>query len=154
MHGALAAALARPNDLERRTWHRAAAALGLDEDVACALDEVARAAERRGALATTAHGFARAASLSVDDDDRARRLLAGADAWLAAGQWEPALEQLDQAAAYAVDPRLRADIAASTGQLECYRAGPEKGAQILVEAADDIEADDPERARRASSPTP
>ena len=41
----------------------------------------------------------------MEDDDRARRLLAGADAWLAAGQWEPALAQLDQAAAFAVDPR-------------------------------------------------
>ena len=52
------------------------------------------------------------------------------------------------ARAYAIDPRLRADIAASTGQLETYRAGPEKGAQILVEAADAIEAIDPERATR------
>ena len=99
VHAALATALERPSDLERRTWHRAAAALGPDEAVARGLDDVARNAERRGALATTAHGFARAASLSVDDDARATRLLAGADAWLAAGHWKLALDQLDQARA-------------------------------------------------------
>jgi DNA-binding CsgD family transcriptional regulator len=148
VHAALATALERPSDVERRAWHRAAAALGPDEAVARGLDDVARNAERRGALATTAHGFARAASLSDDDDARATRLLAGADAWLAAGHWKLALDQLDQARAYAIDLRLRADIAASTGQLETYRAGPEKGAQILVEAADAIEAIDPERATR------
>ena len=58
VHAALADALARPGENERRTWHRAAATLGFDEEVARALDEVARAAERRGALATTAHGYA------------------------------------------------------------------------------------------------
>jgi DNA-binding CsgD family transcriptional regulator len=148
VHAALADALDRPRDVERGTWHRAAAALGPDDNVARALEDAALAAERRGALPTTAHGYARAASLTVDDDERARRLLAGADAWLAAGHWDLALEQLDRAQAYATDPRLRADIAASTGQLEAYRAGPEKGAQILIEAADVIEPIDPERATR------
>ncbi|HEV7760054.1 MAG TPA: AAA family ATPase, partial [Acidimicrobiales bacterium] len=54
VHAALAAALGRPGEVERRTWHRAAAAVGPDEDVASALDDVARTAERRGDLPTTA----------------------------------------------------------------------------------------------------
>jgi DNA-binding CsgD family transcriptional regulator len=148
VHAALAAALGRPGEVERRTWHRAAAAVGPDEDVASALDEVARSAERRGDLPTTAHGFARAAGLTADDDTRARRLLASAEAWLAAGHWEQALDQLDQAAVHAVEPGLRADIAASTGQFEVYRAGPERGMALLVAAADAVEADDPARATR------
>jgi DNA-binding CsgD family transcriptional regulator/tetratricopeptide (TPR) repeat protein len=148
IHAALAAVLERPSELERRTWHRAAAALGPDDDVAEALDEVAQAAERRGDVQASAHGFARAAGLSVDDNARALRLLTSADAWLAAGHWELALERLDQAIVHAIDPGLRVDIAASTGQLEAYRAGPDKGEEILVAAADQIEADDPERATR------
>ena len=34
VHAALADALARPGENERRTWHRAAATLGFDEEVA------------------------------------------------------------------------------------------------------------------------
>lgn len=147
-HQALGEILAAPGQFERRTWHRAAAALGPDEAVAEALEQVALAAERRGALATTAHGFARAARLSADDDERARRFLASAVTWVVSGRWEIALETLELAAACAVDPGLQADIAASTGQLEAYRAGPEKGSEILVAAADRIEADDPGRATR------
>lgn len=148
VHAALAAALHRPADVERRTWHRAAAAFGPDEDVALSLETVAAVAERRGALSTMAHGLARAASLSENDDSRARRLLLSADAWLAAGHWGLALDQLDQARSCAVDPALRADIAASSGQLEAYRAGPQAGTQILVDAAEAIAEADPGRATR------
>jgi DNA-binding CsgD family transcriptional regulator/tetratricopeptide (TPR) repeat protein len=148
VHAALADALDQPSRVERRTWHRAAAALGPDDEVAAALDEVAGAANRRGAVATAAHGFARAAELSADDDDRAGRFLASADAWLIAGHLEEALTHLERAAPHAVDPCLRADIAASTGLLEAYRAGPARGVEILVEAADLIEAIDPDRATR------
>jgi DNA-binding CsgD family transcriptional regulator len=148
VHGALARAIDDPRSLERRTWHRAAAAVGPDEEVARALDEAALAAERRGALPTMAHGFARAASLSEDADAKARRLLDSADAWLVAGHWNLALDQLEQAAVHATDPGLRADVSASTGQLEAYRSGPEKGGQVLLDAADMIEESDPERATR------
>jgi DNA-binding CsgD family transcriptional regulator/tetratricopeptide (TPR) repeat protein len=148
IHEALAGVLVRPDQRERRTWHQAAAALGPDDAVAAALDDVARAAERRGALPTTAHVFARAARLSEHPDRRAARFLASADAWFAAGHWEQALETVDLAAALAVEPGLRADIAASTGQLEAYRGGPERGGEILVAAADMVETDDPARATR------
>jgi DNA-binding CsgD family transcriptional regulator len=46
------------------------------------------------------------------------------------------------------DPGVRADVAASTGQLEAYRSGPDKGMALLVEAAETIEAEDPARATR------
>jgi DNA-binding CsgD family transcriptional regulator len=148
VHAALAQVFARPTDLERSVWHRAAATIEVDEDVARALEEVAIAAEHRGAVATAAHGFARAASLTPNDDDRARRLLASGERWDAAGQWDAALAQLEEASAYALDPGLQADIAGSRGRLEVYRSGPEKGAQFFVEAADRIERDDPGRATR------
>ena len=101
------------------------------------------AAERRGALRDDRARLRARASLSTDDDDRARRLLAGADAWLAAGHWEPALDQLDR------PPRTRSTRA--SGPTSRRRPGssrptapdPRRAAQILVEAADEIEADDP-----------
>jgi len=147
-HAAFARTLDPVRQVERLTWHRAAATIGTDEDVALALDEVARAAERRGALATTARGFARAATLSPCDDGRARRLHASAEAWEVGGYWQRSLDLLDEALAHAVDPALRAELAASMGKLEVYRSGPEKGSAILVAAGVAIEADDPERAAR------
>jgi DNA-binding CsgD family transcriptional regulator len=148
VHAALADVFARPTDLERSVWHRAAATVEPDEDVAHALEEVALAAEHRGAVATAAHGFARAASLTPNDDDRARRLLASGDRWDASGQWDASLAHYEEANVYALDPGLQADIAGNRGKLEVYRSGPEKGAQLLVEAADRIERDDPGRATR------
>jgi DNA-binding CsgD family transcriptional regulator len=148
VHAAFAATLLHPAHVERRTWHRAAAAVGPDDDIAAALDELALAAERRCALSTASRCFARAASLSADDDARARRFHAAAVAREAAGHWQLALDLLDQAMAYAYDPALRSDVAASIGKLEIYRSGPEKGALVLIEAAESIEADDPERATR------
>ena len=148
VHAALADVFARPTDHERSVWHRAAATIEPDEDVAVALEGAAIAAEHRGAVATAAHGFARAASLSPNDDDRARRLLASGERWDAAGQWDAALAALEEATMYALDPGLQADIAGSRGRLEVYRSGPEKGAQVLVEAADRIERDDRDAATR------
>ena len=148
IHAVLADVACERGATERATWHRAAAADGPDEAVALELEDLARDGERRGALSTKARCYARAASLSAGVDDRARRLLESADAWLAAGQWRFALDRLDQARASATEPGLLADIAASTGQLEAYRAGPDKGIQILVAAADEIEATDPGRATR------
>jgi DNA-binding CsgD family transcriptional regulator len=148
VHAALADVFGRPTDHERSVWHRAAATIEPDEDVARALEEVAMAAEHRGAVATAANGLARAASLTPNDDDRARRLLASGERWDAAGQWDAALADLEEATVYALDPGLQADIAGSRGRLEVYRSGPEKGAQLFVEAADRIERDDPGRATR------
>src|SRR5262249_47721879 len=90
----------------------------------------------------------RAASLSEDEDGKARRLLDSADAWLVAGHWNLALDQLEQAAQHARDPGLRADVSASTRQLEAYRSGPEKGGGVRLEAADLTEERDPERGTR------
>ena len=72
MHAALATALERPSDVERRAWHRAGSALGPDEAVARGLDDVARAVPSGGVRSRRPRtGSPRAASLSVDDDARA-----------------------------------------------------------------------------------
>jgi DNA-binding CsgD family transcriptional regulator len=71
---------------DRYAWHLAAATLTPDENVASLLEETAAQARRRGGAAAAARALERAAELSPDDRERARRLLAAARRALAAGQ--------------------------------------------------------------------
>jgi DNA-binding CsgD family transcriptional regulator len=71
-HAALAGLLDHHPD--RRTWHRAAAVLGPDEQVAADLEAAAVRAERRGAVVMAVDAFRRAAQLSEDAPSRGRRL--------------------------------------------------------------------------------
>ena len=76
-HAALAQVLAGQPD--RQVWHRAAAALGPDEQVAAELEEAAVRAGQRGAVAVAVAALQRAAELSEDPDRRGSRLLRAAD---------------------------------------------------------------------------
>jgi DNA-binding CsgD family transcriptional regulator len=75
-HQALATALAGQPD--RRAWHRAAATLGSDEEVAAELDGAAVRAARRGAISVGITALERAAELSADPSKRTGRLLRAA----------------------------------------------------------------------------
>ena len=70
-HSVLAAAHV---DSERAAWHRAAATLVPDEDVAASLEAGARRALRRGDTAYAVRNLVRAAELSPEPRNRARRL--------------------------------------------------------------------------------
>src|SRR5258708_7103056 len=63
----------------RRVWHGAAAAVGLDEQVAAELQEAAGRAGRRGAAAVAIAALERAAQLSEDPVIRGSRLLHAAE---------------------------------------------------------------------------
>ncbi|WP_406830603.1 AAA family ATPase [Pedococcus sp. KACC 23699] len=109
VHRALADAVG-PDDPERSTWHRAAAADGPDDAVADALHDVAVRAEQRGGHVAAADAYERSAALTVNELDRAERLLgAGRTAW-AAGQALRASTSASSARELAVDPLQRADI--------------------------------------------
>ena len=65
---------------DRQAWHLAAAALQPDEHVASLLEATAAQAQRRGGAIAAALAMERAAELSPDPEDQARRLVAAASA--------------------------------------------------------------------------
>jgi DNA-binding CsgD family transcriptional regulator/tetratricopeptide (TPR) repeat protein len=107
MHQALAAVLVGAPD--RQVWHRAAATLGEDEEVAAGLEAAAGRAFRRGAVAEQAAALARAARLSPGSAQRGQRLLRAAYAYYDMGRLQTTLRLLDEAEPLDLDPgdRLR-----------------------------------------------
>ncbi len=104
-HRQLAAAL--PGQPDRRAWHLAAAALQPDEQVASLLEATAAQARHRGGAAAAALALERAAELSPDPEDRARRLVAAASAAVPTGQADWVQDLATRALAVTADPALR-----------------------------------------------
>ena len=104
-HRELASAL--PDQPDRRAWHLAAAALHPDEQVASLLEATAAQAQRRGGAAAAALALERAADLSPEPADQARRLVAAASAAVPTGQGDWVQELANRALAVTADPGLR-----------------------------------------------
>jgi len=137
-HGALASA---DPDPDRQAWHAAGAALGPDDETAQALEDAGRRARSRGAYTAAASSFERAARLTPDDAERARRLYAAADAAWLAGHTERAQQRLEEALELTDDPALRSEIDQLRGHAE-LRAGRVMVAHdILLDAAEQAEPD-------------
>jgi DNA-binding CsgD family transcriptional regulator len=118
VHEALASIAGQDGSLDEAAWHRAAASVVPDEDVAADLDRSAARAERRGGYVAQATFLARAADLTPDPRGRAVRLFAAAQAYLVAGDGALAEAMLDLAAPrlaeaglHVAAQRLRASIA-------------------------------------------
>ncbi len=107
-HRALADVL---TDHDRVAWHRAAAALDPDEQIAAALDRAAARARRHGALLAAIAGLERAADLSPAPADRGRRLVRAADLADELGRRDVVERLLDTAESLALDPVDRARAA-------------------------------------------
>jgi DNA-binding CsgD family transcriptional regulator len=111
-------------ELERRAWHRAAAAWGLDAEAADLLDRAAQRAMTHAGYAVASTAYQRAAELSLRPVDRCRRLLRAAEASWAAGQSDRTGALLDDLADLHPGPevelaalQLRAAVAARSGAL-------------------------------------
>jgi len=133
VHEALAQVLRAEPD--RRVWHRAALISGTYEEIANELEEAARRARRRGALAVAVTALQRAAELSPPGP-RAERLLAAAELAFELGQRDlvlPLLREVEQ-----LDPGpLQRARATWIGELARTRPlGDETRAATLIAAAE------------------
>jgi AAA ATPase domain len=110
-HAALAAVLAHGDDVDRRTWHRAAATERRDDDVADAVEAVAERARARGAVLDAAVTLRRAAELTTDARRQGRRLLACAELAYEAGHADMVQTAVKNAQRLSLDTRDRARAA-------------------------------------------
>jgi DNA-binding CsgD family transcriptional regulator len=141
-HRALGAALAG----ERRAWHLAAAVVGPNEPVAAELERAAGAAAGRRGFASPSAALERAARLSPDRRQLARRLLAAGETAVAAGLPERALALLDEAAGAAGEPGLRSRAEHLRCLIILWSGGAETAADLLAAEAERAVARDPQHA--------
>ena len=149
VRAALAEATDPRVDPDRRAWHLAEATAGPDESVAGELERAAGRAQARGGLAAAAAFLDRAAALTSDPVRRAQRALAAAQTKYEAGALDDALALLVTAETGGVDDLQRARVHLLSAQIAfaVQRGGDAPG--LLLKAARELEAVDPERARTA-----
>jgi DNA-binding CsgD family transcriptional regulator len=147
VHAALAEATDPVLDPDRRAWHRAAAAAGLDEEVATELERSAGRAQARGGLAAAAAFLERSAALTPDPARRAERTLAAAQTSLRAGVFGKALELLAMAQAGPLDELHSARADLLRGQVAFASGLYSDAPSLLLKAARRLEPLDRDLAR-------
>ena len=148
VHSVLADATDAETDPDRRAWHRARASAGPDEEVAAELERSAGRAQARGGVAAAAAFLQRAVALSLDSGRRAERSLAAAGASLQAGAFDTALRLVAAAEAGALNDTQRARAELLRGHVAFASGlGGESPAPLLLKAARQLEAFDPDGAR-------
>jgi len=142
VHRALADVCTTHAEVERATWHRAAASTSFDDEVADALVAVAGSSRRRGALREAAAAMLEAARLRHDQSIAGTSVnAAAADRWMA-GDVEGTLRLADDGRGLS-DPRVRAGRALVVGQAEVWTGDMVAGIDRMQRAAHDVEACDP-----------
>ena len=137
VHAALAAQTNPAADPDRRAWHLAVAASGLDEAVAAELEQAGDRARRRGGWTTAEAFYKRAAMLSGDQPARARRMLSAAEASCDGGTPARAQAMLDEAATYR-DPRHHGQVERVQGRIWHTMRRPADATAALIDAATEL----------------
>ena len=146
-HRALAEATDPDTDPDRRAWHRAHAAVGVDEAVAGELERSADRAQARGGAAAAAAFLARAAELTPAPAERGRRALAAAQAKFDAAAADAALELLATAELAPLDELQRAWLERLRAEITFARTRGGDAPALLLDAAQRLEPLDAAMAR-------
>jgi DNA-binding CsgD family transcriptional regulator len=146
-HRALAEATDPDTDPDRRAWHRAHAAVGVDEEVAAELERSADRAQARGGAAAAAAFLACAAELTPDPAGRGRRALAAAQAKFDAAAAEAALGLLATAELAPLDELQRARLERLRAEIVFARTRGSQAPALLLDAARRLESLDAAMAR-------
>lgn len=120
---------------DRRAWHLAAASMHPDETVASLLEASATRAQARGGHDEASTVFDRAARLSPDPRQRARRLLAAAQEAAAIGQVQWVEQLAIEVRNLTDDPLMLASADLRTGQVLGLTLGHETSLPLLLSAA-------------------
>lgn len=144
-HLALARALGE-DDQDRRAWHLAAAALTRDAGVAAGLEHAAERAGTNGDPSARADALQRAAQLTPDGPERARRLSAAARACWLVGRSVQAVELLDRAERLRPAPLILADVAELRGIIALREHDLEGARDALLAGVDAVASERRERA--------
>jgi len=145
-HRTLAKSSTEEGNPDRAAWHRAAATIGTDEELARELASTAERARLRGGYAAASAALERAAELSGDTEEGIRRLVAAGTAAWHGGQTERAKTLLDRTKGLDFDPRLRADADHIRGEIEVQCGALPEAGEILFSAAERIAPFDSKKA--------
>ncbi|MFI7065137.1 AAA family ATPase [Kribbella sp. NPDC050124] len=148
VHAALADVTDADSQPDRRTWHRAQATVGYDDDIAAALEASAARAQGRGGLAAAAAFLGRATELTADAPLRARRALAAAQLKHQAGAPAEALSLLTVAEAGPLGSLDRALVHLARAQIAFFSEHSGDAPGMLLDAARELEPLDATLARR------
>jgi hypothetical protein len=146
-HRALAEETDPDTDADRLAWHRAQAAVGVDEPVAAELERSAERAQARGGAAAAAAFLAHAAELTPDSAERGRRAVAAAHATFDAGASDAALELLATADLAPPGELQRARLERLRAEIAFERTRGSEAPRLLIDAARRLEPLDAAMAR-------
>jgi DNA-binding CsgD family transcriptional regulator len=148
-HEALAEVMGADVDPDRRSWHRALAVAGPDEEVAEELEGSAGRAQGRGGVAAAAAFLERSAALSLDPEQQARRTISAASAHLEAGAFETTSALLAAVEAGTVDELHRAQVEILRGEVASVWGHMGDAAALYLSGARRLEGIDARLARSA-----
>jgi DNA-binding CsgD family transcriptional regulator len=147
VHRALAEATDAETDPDRRAWHLAEATPGPDERVAAELERAAGRAQARGGLAAAAAFLERATDLTPAPSRRAKRAVTAAQVTYEAGGLDDALKLLATSDESALDDLQRARVHLLRAQIAFVSNRGRDAPPLLLRAARELEAVDPNLAR-------